>query len=77
MTRTSGAAPRGTWVHPLLGWRLELAGREIIYETSWNEADYLREHRVAGALVLPATGYLELARRPGGTRASSYWMSVS
>ncbi len=52
-------------VHPLLGWRLNLAGREIVYETDLTHVDYLADHRVGGTIVMPATGYLELALAAG------------
>jgi phthiocerol/phenolphthiocerol synthesis type-I polyketide synthase C len=60
-------------VHPLLGWRLREA------EAAWeNTLDpivlpYLADHRVAGAVVLPAAAYVEMAlaaarERFGGKR---------
>ncbi|MHB8974801.1 MAG: type I polyketide synthase, partial [Pirellulaceae bacterium] len=67
----------GVWVHPLLGWRLDLASREIVYETDLHmqtqtplrlrhhDIRYLADHCVAGTPVLPATGYLELALAAG------------
>ncbi|MBI1214797.1 MAG: acyltransferase domain-containing protein, partial [Alphaproteobacteria bacterium] len=48
-------------VHPLLGWRLK------DHEAAWEnvldpvEYPYLADHRVGGSIVLPATGYLEMA----------------
>ena len=52
-------------VHPLLGVRLPLAGREIVYETQLSGASYLQEHRIGGRRLLPAAGYLELALAAG------------
>ena len=40
------AALPGPLVHPLLGRRLDLAGREIIYETDLQCVDYLADHRL-------------------------------
>jgi len=54
-----------TRVHPLLGRRLDLAGREVIYETDLTTVDYLGDHQVGGVTVFPATGYLELALAAG------------
>jgi acyl transferase domain-containing protein/SAM-dependent methyltransferase/acyl carrier protein len=63
--RRSATTSSGVWVHPLLGWRLNLAGREIVYETDLGHIDYLADHRVGGTMVMPATGYLELALAAG------------
>lgn len=57
--RVSSAA--GKQVHPLLGSRLDLGGREIIFETDTSRLDYLAEHCIGASIVFPATGYLELA----------------
>ena len=53
--------------HPLLGRRLPLAGREVVFEATWSAAlvPYFGEHRVFGELVVPATTYLEAARALG------------
>ena len=62
--RCRSALP-GPVVHPLLGRRLDLAGREIIYETDLRSVDYLADHRLDGVAVFPTTGYLELALAAG------------
>ncbi|MDI4656770.1 type I polyketide synthase, partial [Xanthobacter autotrophicus] len=54
--------------HPLLGQRLRQAGtREVRFEAALNAADpaFLTDHRVFDAVVLPATGYLEMALAGG------------
>ncbi len=51
--------------HPLLGQRLELAGREIVYETRLASGTYLDDHRIGGRVLFPASGYLELAMAAG------------
>ncbi len=51
--------------HPLLGTRLDLGLREIVFETDLDSLTYLRDHRVNGAIVFPAAGYLELALAAG------------
>ena len=66
------AASSGVWVHPLLGWRLDLAGREIVYETDLAQVDYLADHRVGGTIVMPTTGYLELALAAGRDASFKY-----
>lgn len=55
--------PPDTILHPLLGQRLRSAGREIVFETQLNaeQPSFLADHRVHGAVVLPATAYLEMA----------------
>jgi acyl transferase domain-containing protein/acyl carrier protein len=47
--------------HPLLGTRLRGAGRETVFESRLGADDpaYLREHRVQGHVVVPATAYLD------------------
>jgi acyl transferase domain-containing protein len=53
----------------LVGRRLSLAGStEIRYESrlSSDSPAYLRDHRIRGQVVLPATAYLEMALRAGG-----------
>ena len=52
-------------MHPLLGRRLDLAGREMVYETQLLADSYLRDHRLGDRIVLPATAYLELALAAG------------
>ncbi|MEL6938588.1 MAG: SDR family NAD(P)-dependent oxidoreductase [Cyanobacteria bacterium J06598_1] len=50
--------------HPLIGDRVSLAGTQAIhFETviSPGSVPFLQEHRVFGATVLPAVGYLEMA----------------
>jgi acyl transferase domain-containing protein/acyl carrier protein len=50
---------------PLLGNRLDLAGEHAVFETDLNAFDFLRDHRVGGAEVMPASGLLELAFAAG------------
>ncbi len=49
----------------MLGYRLELAGREIVYETRLRADSYLQDHRIGSRILLPASGYLELALAAG------------
>lgn len=51
---------RGTG-HPLLGTRLRGAGSETVFESrlSADEPGFMREHRVQGHVVVPATAYLD------------------
>lgn len=54
--------------HPLLGQRLRQAGtKEVRFEAGLNAAEpaFLTDHRVFDAVVLPATGYLEMALAGG------------
>lgn len=54
--------------HPLLGQRLNLAGRKEIYfqsQISQNQPAYLADHRVFGEVIVPATTYLEMALAAG------------
>jgi acyl transferase domain-containing protein/NADPH:quinone reductase-like Zn-dependent oxidoreductase/SAM-dependent methyltransferase/acyl carrier protein len=57
MTATRG---NGTQ-HPLLGRRLRNASQEVIYEAgvSADSPPFVRQHRVLGNVVLPATAYLD------------------
>ncbi|UOM34328.1 type I polyketide synthase [Acuticoccus sp. I52.16.1] len=63
----SAAAPirrRAAGTHPLLGTRLRTPGaREVRHETvlAADEPAFLADHRVFGAPVVPATGFLEAA----------------
>ena len=66
------AAPRtpslpGVIVHPLLGVRNDSPLRDVVFEQPLSAAapPYLAEHRVFGAVVFPATGYLEMALAAG------------
>lgn len=68
---TAGGKVRGVATgadHPLLGQRLRQAGtKEVRFEAALNAADpaFLTDHRVFDAVVLPATGYLEMALAGG------------
>ena len=48
--------------HPLLGARLRSAGAETIYEArvSADAPGFIRQHRVLGKVILPATAYLDM-----------------
>ncbi|MBR8829127.1 MAG: SDR family NAD(P)-dependent oxidoreductase [Gomphosphaeria aponina SAG 52.96 = DSM 107014] len=55
-------------LHPLLGEKLDLVGTEEIRfqsHLSENQPAYLREHRVFGRAIVPATVYLEMALAAG------------
>ncbi|MEM9979356.1 MAG: acyltransferase domain-containing protein, partial [Cyanobacteria bacterium P01_D01_bin.2] len=54
-------------VHPLLGQKLVSALKEIQFEShlSPNDPAFLAQHQVFGAVVLPATAYLEMALAAG------------
>jgi NADPH:quinone reductase-like Zn-dependent oxidoreductase/SAM-dependent methyltransferase len=57
------ARSAGKTVHPLLGSRLRSALPDKQYESllSAEHPGFLRDHRVAGRVVFPGTGYVELA----------------
>ena len=63
-----GPARRGAG-HPLLGRRIDLAGRqdEFFFESqiSCDRPHFLQDHRVNGMPVFPASGYLEMALSAG------------
>ena len=68
------AEPRPASAHPLLGRRLSSPLAPVQFETELrvDAPDFLGQHRIGDAAVLPATGYLEMigaaveAARPGG-----------
>ncbi|QDV70563.1 Polyketide synthase PksN [Rosistilla carotiformis] len=45
--------------HPLLGSRLDLAGKAIVFESDIAQVDYLMDHRLRDEAIFPATGYIE------------------
>ncbi|HEX8186070.1 MAG TPA: polyketide synthase dehydratase domain-containing protein, partial [Blastocatellia bacterium] len=49
-------------LHPLIGRRLCLPLREILFESRFNAAtlDFMKDHRVFGTAVLPGSAYLEM-----------------
>lgn len=56
-------------IHPLLGQRLQLAGRcqDIFFETSLSAASpaYLSDHRVLDKVILPGAAYVEMVLAAG------------
>lgn len=56
---------RGTSVHPLLGSRIDLAGKTTVFETDLREMSYLADHQVGSTPVFPLAGFLELALAAG------------
>jgi acyl transferase domain-containing protein len=60
--RESGAAA-STPSHPLLGSRLNLAGRETVYQAGLepDKPVFLEDHQVHGIIVFPAAAYCEMA----------------
>ncbi|MEU6084969.1 SDR family NAD(P)-dependent oxidoreductase, partial [Streptomyces sp. NPDC047108] len=67
-TRDLGALGLGSAGHPLLGAAVELAGGDELLFTSRLSLvshGWLRDHVVAGVVVFPGTGFLELALRVG------------
>ncbi|VFN02160.1 MAG: myxalamid-type polyketide synthase MxaB, partial [Candidatus Kentron sp. G] len=66
--RLSRRTVRDSSAHPLLGQKLQLAGVDNIgFETQIDlpSIPWLADHRVFDAVVLPATGYLEMALAAG------------
>ena len=60
--KSATQAPRGRPTgHPLLGAQLRSAGTEAIYESrvSVDAPGFVRQHRVLGRVVVPATAYLD------------------
>jgi acyl transferase domain-containing protein/acyl carrier protein len=55
---------------PLLGQRLDVGGREIIFETDLSRFDYLASHCIGSSIVFPASGFLELALSAGRSAAT-------
>ncbi|WP_460062317.1 SDR family NAD(P)-dependent oxidoreductase [Streptomyces sp. YKOK-I1] len=67
-TRDLGAVGLGAAGHPLLGAAVELAGGDGLLLTgrlSCSVQEWLRDHVVAGVVVFPGTGFLELGLRAG------------
>ncbi|WP_159056427.1 acyltransferase domain-containing protein, partial [Streptomyces sp. DSM 15324] len=67
-TRDLGAVGLGVAGHPLLGAAVEFAGGDGLLLTgrvSCGVQEWLRDHVVAGVVVFPGTGFLELALRAG------------
>jgi acyl transferase domain-containing protein/NADPH:quinone reductase-like Zn-dependent oxidoreductase/NADP-dependent 3-hydroxy acid dehydrogenase YdfG/acyl carrier protein len=55
------------WRHPLLGARLDLATDDIVYHAEAGNASHgsLRDHRLQGQVVWPATAVIEMALAAG------------
>jgi acyl transferase domain-containing protein len=53
--------------HPLLGERLGVADKDLVYQTAVNprRPSYLQDHRVYGSVVVPAAAYAEMAVAAG------------
>ncbi|MEM8864994.1 MAG: acyltransferase domain-containing protein, partial [Planctomycetota bacterium] len=64
-TPKKSTAVAGELVHPLLGKKLDLAGRMLCFETDLADYPWLDDHRLRGQPTLPATAYLELAWAAG------------
>ena len=62
-SQLSGKDGSNDGIHPLLGSRLHLAGRDIVFESRLGATSltFLREHRIFGHQLLPGTSYLEMA----------------
>ena len=60
-------AASGSAAHPLLGSRVESAGREILFESrvSTQTMPFLADHRVFDLVVLPGAAYMELGMAAG------------
>ncbi|MBZ0285292.1 MAG: SDR family NAD(P)-dependent oxidoreductase [Anaerolineae bacterium] len=54
-------------IHPLLGYRLRSALKTVQFENQFTPEtfSFLNDHRIYGAALLPATGYIELATAAG------------
>jgi acyl transferase domain-containing protein/acyl carrier protein len=67
--RAAKSAPESFWQpnpgsHPLLGQQLTLADASLVYFQSPRSQDwpeFLVDHQICGAVILPATAYLEMA----------------
>lgn len=59
--------------HPLLGGRVPTAGREIIFESVLSDRSpaWLQDHKVFDGVVVPGTGYLELAAAAAAATGSA------
>ncbi|MFH0997757.1 MAG: type I polyketide synthase, partial [Pseudomonadota bacterium] len=66
-TKARRALFRGAGGHPLLGQRLPTAHRGVIFESqiTKDSPSYLGDHQIYGAVVFPATGYVEMALAGG------------
>lgn len=53
--------------HPLLGQRLQVAGKETVYQTTFsvNQPMYLRDHPIFDTVVVPAAALAEMALAAG------------
>ena len=58
--RSASASP---WLHPMLGWRVSSPLKPVQFESeiSLDRQPYLKDHKVWGTIVLPASGYIEMA----------------
>jgi len=65
--RKTAAEMPGRRVHPLLGVRMETAGREVVFATRLapRSPAFLNDHRIFESPVFPAAGYLEMALAAG------------
>ena len=60
-------SPSADWRHPLLGARLDLATDDVVYQAEAGNALHasLRDHRLQGQVVWPATAVIEMALAAG------------
>jgi len=79
-TRQANSRSTTATVHPLLGYRLPLAGSQehrFESELSLAEQPYLADHQIYQQVILPATAYLEMALAAAQATRTSLPLQVS